>query len=84
MGVAAGGRRTAPATVNARLCGEEGELTPLEGGQHAVITSPNYPYNYPPNTTCTWRFQVIGDGVLRLQCPKVMLSRGTSFTINGY
>ena len=50
-------QRLAKKSSNGKACGSN--LLSLKIGDRGIITSPNYPENYPPDSECTWWLKVI-------------------------
>ena len=50
-------QRLAKKRTNGKACGNN--LLDLKIGDSGIITSPNYPENYPPDSECTWWLKVI-------------------------
>lgn len=48
-------------------------LLNLKRGQSGVLTSPNYPKDYPPNARCTWWLQAEEGEQITVECDKVEL-----------
>ena len=60
-----------------------GTVDELQGGELAVIQTPNYPYNYPNRARCRWVFQVPAGVNVWTWCETFNVRRGDYFHLDG-